>query len=73
MTESNSVRCGNIRGQDTCPLFPPSVLGMQSLRHEEGGVKPSSVEKQMQSPFRFQYPQSVGKQTIVICQGKRYT
>jgi hypothetical protein len=46
---------------------------MQSLGLEEGGVKQRPVEKQMQSPFRFQYPQSVGKQTIVICQGKRYT
>jgi hypothetical protein len=60
-------------GPDTCPLFPPSVQGMQSLRHGQGGVKPRPVEKQMQSPFRFQYPQPVGKQTIVICQGKRYT
>ena len=73
MTESSSVRSGNVGGQDTCPLFPPSVQGMQSLKHEEGGVKPLPVEKQMQSPSRFQYPQSVGKQTIVICHGKRYT
>jgi hypothetical protein len=44
---------------------------MQNLGHEEGGLKPRRVEKQMQSPFCFQYPQSAGKQAIVICQGKR--
>jgi len=73
VTESSSVRSGNVGGQDIAPLFPPSVQGMQNFRHEEGGVKPSPVEKQMQSPFRFQNPQSVGKKKIVICQGKLYT
>jgi hypothetical protein len=64
---------GMLEARILAHFFHLSVRDMQSFRHEEGGVKSRPVEKQMQSPFRFQYPQSVGKQTIVICQGKRYT
>jgi hypothetical protein len=73
MTESSSLSCGTVGGQDSCPRFPTGVQSMQSFRNEEGGIKPCPVEKQMYSPFRFQYPQPVGKQRIVICQGKHYT